>query len=111
MGSPGAVVDIPGEFAQDMSKGLDAYPPPGSVAVPAQDRAGWTWQAGTGSATPPPGEALIDAGQVTLPVPAISSGGFEIDWRIVWLVAAMVVAVVAGRYAALRVRRSRSSSG
>ncbi len=105
-GSAGAVVETPAEFTHEVSSQLDSYPPLELVTIPDQDKAAWSWKAGSGAVAPvlqpPASPSPIDlglSGSAPLPKPGTTtvtkdSGGFALDWRIVAaLVAALVAAV------------------
>ena len=108
-GSPGAVVDVPAEFTVELSEGLDSYPPLDQVTIPSQDKAGWSWQAGTGSPLP---AAVVPTTQpptnVALPraaPPADGGSSVAFDWRIAAAVGGAVVVAVVGRLVFVRLRQ------
>lgn len=101
-GSPGAVVQIPDEFTHEVSDGLDNYPPLDTVTIPDQDKASWTWQAGTGAPAPALAAPTISAGSTTVALPTAAppqttGGGFSLDWRLAAVVGGCICGAVVGQ--------------
>ena len=120
-GSTGATFQTADEFTHEISRQLDSYPALDLVTTPNQDKAAWSWTVGSGSFAPLlptlPAPKPIDL-QVGGSGPLVQrgttetvtkDGGLSIDWRIVPLLAAVIVAVVGIQLAIGRARRKASA--
>jgi hypothetical protein len=96
----GSALTIPPDVAVERSQQLDAYPPLDGITIPNQDKADWTWQAGTGVPAPslgqpaaPAAAAAITPGPAAISAAAPRSSSF-LDLRVVLIVAVGLAAFI-----------------